>query len=216
MSVLHTFLGGLRINENCETDIPGLYASGESATGTHGSNRLSGNAIASCFSLGARSGKFAAIRAADTGPAGVEPCEVEAEVGRVDAFKRTDGLEPGRVLNEIKEVAWASTGVVRNEKGLEQGIREFETIRNEKVPALKAASARDLIMSLECSNLAWVGEMVARCALERKESRGQHGREDYPHKDDANWLKWITLRKEGNDIVHRIVPIPLDDAELKP
>lgn len=213
---LHTFLGGLRINENCETDIPGLYASGESATGTHGSNRLSGNAIASCFALGARSGKFAAIRAADTEPAEVEAGEVAAEIGRIDAFKGTGGMEPRKVLEEIKEIAWASTGVVRNEKGLEQGMRQFQAIRREKVPELKAPGIRELITALECANLARVGEMVARCALERRESRGQHGREDYPQKDNANWLKWITLHKEGDDIVHRIVPIPLDGAELKP
>jgi len=213
---LHTFLGGLQINERCESDVPGLYASGESATGTHGANRLSGNAIASCFALGARSGKFAAIYAADAEPAEIDPGEADAEIQRIDAFKGDDGADPREVLNEIKEIAWESTGVVRNEKGLESGLQRFEAIRNEKVPELRADGIRGLIMALECSNLAWVGEMVARCALERRESRGQHTRDDYPHKDNANWLKWITVRKEGNRVVHGVVPISMEDAELKP
>jgi len=213
---LHTFLGGLRINERCESDVPGLYASGESATGTHGANRLSGNAIASCFALGARSGKFAAIAAVDNELAELDDREVAAEIERIEAFKGDDGTDPAQVLKEIKEIAWESTGVVRSEQGLQSGIQRFANIRHEHIPALRAGNIRGLIMALECSNLAWVGEMVARCALERKESRGQHTREDYPEKDNANWLKWISVHKEGDRVVHRVVPIPMEDAELQP
>ena len=92
---LHTFLGGLDINERCEVaGVEGLYASGESATGTHGSNRLSGNAIASAFALGARSGKYAAIYGADTEMGEFDPDETAAEIARIESFKRDDGLDP--------------------------------------------------------------------------------------------------------------------------
>ena len=214
---LHTFLGGLDINERCEVPgVEGLYASGESATGTHGSNRLSGNAIASAFALGARSGKFAAIYAADAEMGEVDPGETAAELARIEAFKRDDGLDPTEVQQEIKEIAWGSTGVVRNERGLTAGLEGFQEIRREKVPRLKADNIRDLIKSLECSNLSWVGEMVAACALERKESRGQHTRDDYPERDDKNCLNWITVKKDGDRVTPVIKPIPFDEGDLKP
>ena len=214
---LHTFLGGLDINERCEVPgVEGLYASGESATGTHGSNRLSGNAIASAFALGARSGKFAAIYAADAEMGDVDPGEIAEETARIEAFKRDDGLDPTEVQQEIKEIAWESTGVVRNERGLTAGLEGFQEIRREKVPRLKADNIRDLIKSLECSNLSWVGEMVARCALERKESRGQHTRDDYPERDDKNCLNWITVKKDGDRVKPVVKPIPFDEGDLKP
>ena len=214
---LHTFLGGLDINERCEVPgVEGLYASGESATGTHGSNRLSGNAIASAFALGARSGKYAAIYAADAELGDVDPGETAAELARIEAFKRDDGLDPTEVQQEIKEIAWGSTGVVRNERGLTAGLEGFQEIRCEKVPRLKADNIRDLIKSLECSNLSWVGEMVAACALERRESRGQHTRDDYPERDDQNCLNWISVEKDGDRVKPVIKPIPFDEGDLKP
>lgn len=214
---LHTFLGGLDINERCEVPgVDGLYASGESATGTHGSNRLSGNAIASCFALGARSGKYAAIFGANAELGDLDAGEIAAEVSRIEAFKGDSGLDPGEVAQEIKEVAWESTGVVRNERGLVNGLERFREIRRDKVPRIKANNLRDLISSLECSNLSWVGEMVAACALERRESRGQHAREDYPERDDKNCLNWITVQKNGDQVTPVIKPIPFDEGDLKP
>ncbi len=214
---LHTFLGGLDINERCEVPgVEGLYASGESATGTHGSNRLSGNAIASAFALGARSGKYAAIYAADAEMDDVDPGETADEAARIEAFKRDDGLDPAELHEEIKNTAWESTGVVRNERGLTAGVERFQEIRREKVPRLKADNLRDLIKSLECSNLSWVGEMVAACALERRESRGQHTRDDYPERDDKNCLNWITVEKDGERVKPVVKPIPFEEGDLKP
>ena len=214
---LHTFLGGLDINERCEVaGVEGLYASGESATGTHGSNRLSGNAIASAFALGARSGKYAAIYGADAEMGEVDPDEIAAEVARIESFKRDDGLDPAELHEEIKDIAWESTGVVRNERGLTSGVERFREIRREKVPRLKASNLRDLIKSLECSNLSWVGEMVAACALERKESRGQHTRDDYPTKDDKNCLNWISVEKDGDRVKPVVKPIPFEEGDMRP
>ena len=214
---LHTFLGGLDINERCEVaGGEGLYASGESATGTHGSNRLSGNAIASAFALGARSGKYAAIYGADAEMGELDPDETAAEIEKIESFKRDDGLDPAELHEEIKDVAWESTGVVRNERGLTAGLERFREIRNEKVPRLKADNLRGLIKSLECSNLSWVGEMVAACALERRESRGQHTRDDYPDRNDKNCLNWISVEKDGNGVKPVVKPIPFEEGDLKP
>ncbi|MCG8434478.1 MAG: hypothetical protein MJA83_10640, partial [Gammaproteobacteria bacterium] len=203
------------INERCEVNgVEGLYASGESATGTHGSNRLSGNAIASAFALGARSGKYAAIYGADAEMGDVDPADTAAEVARIESFKRDEGLDPAELHEEIKDIAWESIGVVRNEHGLAAGVERFREIRREKVPKLRADDLRGLIKSLECSNLSWVGEMVAACALERRESRGQHTRDDYPERDDKNCLNWISVEKDGEGVKPVIRPIPFEERDL--
>ncbi len=213
---LHTFLGGIFINERCETGVRGLYAAGESSTGTHGANRLSGNAIASALVLGGRAGRFATHFALESAFGGIDEKEVFHEIERIESFKGDDGLDPYEIEADIREVAWENAGVVRNENGLKDGLRRFEEIRMEKVPKVKGKNLRSWIKALECINLAWVGEMVARSALERRESRGQHHREDYPNRDDENWLKWVIVLKEGDTVVHKIEPIPFEEAELKP
>jgi succinate dehydrogenase/fumarate reductase flavoprotein subunit len=212
---LHTFLGGLFINENCETTVPGLFAAGESATGMHGSNRLSGNAIASCMVLGARAGKHASLFAVRQSIYAIADSAVADEITRVESFRGDGEVNPIELLNEIKNLAWSSAGVVRNQTGLVAGINGFEEIRREKIAKTKGVDQRSWIKALECANLAWVGEMVTRSALARSESRGQHFRDDYPHLDKA-LPKWIKLRKNGDRIDCRAEPIPFADGDLKP
>ncbi len=214
---LHTFLGGIFINERCEAvGVTGLYASGESATGTHGANRLSGNAIASCLVLGSRSGKFATRFALENDFGMIDEAEVSKEIARIESFQGDHGIDPYEVEREIKNVAWESIGVVRNADRLKTGMEKFAEIRTEKTPRIKGKDLRSLIKALECKNLAWVGEMVARSALERSESRGQHSREDCPYRDDANWLKWVQIHKKGDRLACDILPIPFEEGDLRP
>jgi fumarate reductase flavoprotein subunit len=105
--------------------------------------------------------------------------------------------------------------VVRNAQGLNVGISGFETIRRGKIPDMKGKDQRSWIKALECANLAWVGEMVTRGALERTESRGQHYRDDFPNLDKAS-PRWIKLRKSGDRIECRSEPIPFAEGDLKP
>ena len=214
---LHTFLGGVIVDDRCAANgIQGLYASGESSTGTHGANRLSGNAIASCLVLGARSGKFATHFASANKSSAVDDSELSREIARVESFKGDGGLDPFAVETEIKNLAWESVGVVRNESGLARGIERFREIRCEKIPQTKGKDLRGWIKALECGNLAWVGEMVARSALERRETRGQHSREDHPNRDDQNWLKWVQVYKKGEEVACEIEPIRFEEADLRP
>lgn len=212
---LHTFLGGLLINENCETTIAGLFAAGESSTGMHGSNRLSGNAIASCMVLGARAGKFAAHFAAGHSIENVNSARIADETHRVESFRGDGDFNPYDIEREIKDLAWASAGVVRNHRGLKIGIDGFEEIRRGKIGKVKGNDQRSWIKALECANLAWVGEMVTRSALARTESRGQHYRDDFPSLDKAP-PKWIKLRKSGDRIDCRSETIPFAEGDLKP
>jgi succinate dehydrogenase/fumarate reductase flavoprotein subunit len=113
-------------------------------------------------------------------------------------------------------LAWESVGVVRNESGLTRGIGKFKEIRREKIPQTRGKDLRGWIKAIECANLARVGEMVARSALERRETRGQHNREDYPARDDQNWLKWVQVYKAGDEIGCAVEPIPFAEHDLRP
>jgi len=211
---LHTFLGGLFVNEKCETTIPGLFAAGESATGIHGSNRLSGNAIASCMVLGARAGKYAAHFANANALASFDEGALHDEIKRVESFRGEGGLNPYEIEREIKDLAWSTAGVVRNETGLNTGVAGFDAIR-KKISELKGTDQRSWIKALECANLAWVGAMVTRSALARRESRGQHYRDDFPALDKA-LPKWIKLQKAGENITCRTEPIPFAEGDVIP
>jgi succinate dehydrogenase/fumarate reductase flavoprotein subunit len=166
--------------------------------------------------LGTRAGKFASLFARENSPGGVNKKEVNQEKSRIESFKRNEGLDPDKVLAEIKNIAWESTGVVRNGNGLEDGVKRFQEIKTDKVPKIKAENMRSLVKAIECSNLSWVGEMVALSALTRTESRGQHHREDYPNQDNKKWLNWVVVYKERGKIAQKIEPIPFEEVELKP
>ena len=212
---LHTFLGGIFINEQCESGVSGLFASGESSTGMHGSNRLSGNAIAGCMVLGARSGKFAALFAGANEFATINQSQVSDELTRIKSFHGDSKLDPYDMEREIKNLAWESAGVVRNETGLNSGIARFEEIRLEKIPLVKGKDQRGWIKALNCANLAWIGEMVTRSALERRESRGQHFRDDYPAKEES-LPKWIKVSKNGSTVECKTETIPFSGGDLMP
>ena len=87
--------------------------------------------------------------------------ELSREIIRVDSFKGDGGIVPFAIETEIKNLAWENVGVVRNDSGLTRGVEKFREIRCEKIPQTKGKDLRSWIKTLECGNLAWVGEMVA-------------------------------------------------------
>jgi succinate dehydrogenase/fumarate reductase flavoprotein subunit len=99
--------------------------------------------------------------------------------------------------------------------GLKAGVDRFEEIRRDKIPLLKGNDQRSWIKALNCANLAWVGEMVTRSALERRESRGQHYRDDYPVKEKG-LPKWIKISKKGKSIDCKVESIPFGEGDLMP
>ena len=81
---------------------------------------------------------------------------------------------------------------------------------------MRASNVLELIKALEVHNLALVGEMVSRSALMRTESRGQHRREDFPERNDRDWLKWIVISMSGEEMILETKPVPIDSYKVKP
>lgn len=207
---VHHCMGGIVINERCETGVAGLYAAGEAEAGVHGANRLAGNALTETQVFGAIAGAAAAGRALSI-PAVHMPEERFA--GVVDRLSqvlaRDAGPDPTEVKSEITAVMSLYVGVLRHEEGLQKAARSFSAIRSTKIDHLavgKERSCRMLSRLIETENALLIAELVSRAAEMRRESRGAHNREDYPQTDE-HWAKNIVFQLSGGKMIVKTRPV---------
>jgi len=180
----HYLCGGVEVDTWGETDINNLFAIGEvSCTGLHGANRLASNSLLE----GVVYGDLAAQRSCERLAAVPEPFPA---IDPWDASSATDSDEEVVVAHnwdEIRRCMWNYVGIVRSNKRLVRALRRIQMIQEEIADYYwDFTITSDLI---ELRNIATVAEMIVRCALERKESRGLHYTIDYPDTDDIHWKK---------------------------
>lgn len=210
--VSHFCMGGIKINENCETNIPGLYAAGEGAGGVHGANRISGNALAEVCIFGARAGKFAADYTARTQTPEIDAKQVERLKQNVFQFLERKGEKrPVEIKQKIQQIAWEKVGVIRNGANLKEAIEEIgRTIDSlDKIGCVSQSSEynKEWIEAIQVQNMLEVLEAMARASFVRTESRGAHYREDYPFMDNDNWLKNTVIRQVAGEMQVTTQPI---------
>jgi len=209
----HHFMGGVMINENAETNIPGLYAAGEITGGVHGGNRLGGNALADTQVFGRRAGENAAKQALKTQMPSVDRKQIDREVRRAKSvLKRKEGVRPVEIKSKLTSLMWEKVGIFRTGKEIQEAIVEIEGIREKELPKLcvmdsKTRYNREWIEALEIENLVTVAEMVAKAALMREESRGAHYRRDFPKTDNQNWFVNIIVRQDRGRMVFEKTPV---------
>ena len=212
--IAHFFIGGVEINTEMETTVPGLFAAGEVAGGFHGANRMGGNALSEALVFG----ELAAQAASESITSGRHPGEFEvlmkdAARGWAESLK-SDSPGPSSVYQmkvrqtmiRLKQTLWEDVGIIRDEASLRKGIREI----GEVLTLLGTHGVQDpkaLCRLIECRNAALSGMAIAVSALERKESRGSHYRTDYPS-EDSGWISHINVSlTDEKPTVSRIVPI---------
>lgn len=195
-AIFHASNGGLITDENAQTQIQGLYAVGETATGAHGADRPGGHMIGASQVFGMISGRHAATYSRSRKLPPVNEKLAEGELTRIAALKASQGdQKPADLKARLKKVAHENMLAVRSEESLTRVINEVQSIRENFYPRLSVKTPKELVEALELGNLLTVGELVAGAALMRQESRGSHFREDYPERDDTNWLGAITVQK---------------------
>ena len=192
----HYVMGGVEVDpDSGESRVQGLYAAGEVAGGMHGANRLGGNSLGDLLVFGKRAGEYAAKHA--TGMAGSRPAvatsDLEAAASEALAPFNTDGGEnPYTVQYELQAVMQSLVGIIRNEEELNTAIKEIDSLRR-RVDHLSVEGHRQYNpgwnLAVDLRNMLLVSEAVAKAALERKESRGGHTRDDYPMTDYGYWGK---------------------------
>lgn len=187
----HFCMGGLVSDQWGETSQKGLFAAGEVSAGAHGSNRLSGNALAEVFSWGSLVGAAAAERAADIVSPLPDQEEIENEISRLEALFSIHGMRPRDMIKDLKTLMWYKAGIIREKKELEEALERLR----EPVPQAAVETPDDLIKFLEFRNMRLIAEMVCTAAVQRTESRGSHYRTDYREENNRQWLKNILFRK---------------------
>jgi len=186
----HYLCGGIAVDLDCRTDLPGLLAMGETAhTGMHGANRLASNSLLEAVVFGERGARAALADAASLGV----PASVAAWAGG-PAGAMPEGVVIDHNWDVVRRLMWDYVGIVRTERRLLLARERMDAIQSEVSGYLARFPANaDLI---ELRNICLVGNLIVRSALERKESRGLHFIEDYPERDDARFLRDTVLRED--------------------
>jgi len=190
----HYSMGGVRTDLLGRTSLPGLYAAGETAaTGVHGANRLASNSLLEGLVYGARAGKTMVEE--------VKPQKSQAAAEGLQSAPRAAGNpghgkqanHPGRHANEsnsaenpsleqIRATMWKDVGIIRSGRGLERALKELAALDLKRPETPSRAGC-------EFYNVWTLGQLIARCALAREESRGSHYRSDFPFRNDDTYLK---------------------------
>ncbi len=218
----HYIMGGIRVDGDTQmSTVPGLFACGECAAGLHGANRLGGNSLSDLLVFGQRAGQHAAAFAASNGETQVDEAEVDAAARRALAPFDRAGTGEGayQVQHALQESMQDLAGIVRNEADLRAGLAKVGEL-SERAKDIAVVGNREYNpgwhTALDLPNLLTVSEAIIRSALDRKESRGGHFREDYPDKDPAAAKFNVAVRKaaDGSMELER-VPVREMPDELK-
>ncbi len=203
----HFFMGGMKVSDHGEAGIDGLYAAGEVCGGSHGANRLAGNAITEMLVFGAVAGDRAAARASEISQLPAPVSEITAEIERLTQLASGSGRENlEQLYQSLKQTMWDKVGVIRSKQSLEDARREIAALR-EQLKAAALTDYRQLLPAIKLANMLTIAEMVCRAALTRTESRGAHYRTDYPEEDDRQWLKTIEICCQGGEMRLRVTPV---------
>jgi succinate dehydrogenase / fumarate reductase flavoprotein subunit len=221
----HYVMGGIRVDGDTQmSTIPGLFAAGESAAGLHGANRLGGNSLSDLLVFGKLAGEHAAQFASNAAPTRVSGDAVDAAAAHaLEPFGR-DAASPSsegayQVQHALQEMMQELVGIVRREEEMQQALEGLSALRNRAARVFVPGNREynpGWHTALDLQNLLTVAEAVTRSAIERKESRGGHFRDDYPEKDPA-YAGFNTVVRSGRDaemIVER-APIPPMRDDLK-
>jgi len=220
----HYIMGGIRVDGDTQSStVAGLFAAGECAAGLHGANRLGGNSLSDLLVFGKRAGEFAAAFASEHRSETIDSAEVDDTIRCALApFERgagNDGAGPYQIQQELQTMMQTLVGIVRTEPEMKRALDGIERLK-EKARQVGVGGNREYNpgwhTGLDLANLLTVSEAITRGAIERKESRGGHFREDYPEKDPAGGsFNVVIRRREDGQMRLTQEPIPAMPAELK-
>ncbi|MBQ2653664.1 MAG: fumarate reductase subunit A [Methanobrevibacter sp.] len=192
----HHFMGGLKINTDGSSSLENLFGAGEVCGGVHGANRLGGNALADTQVFGKISGESAAKVAKATELKTNEE-QVKKEASRIESIIKEGTVKPQEFKNRIKSLMWEKVAIVRDEKTLNDALKELlemqKELENLDVGGQKQYNT-DLVTALEVVNMVEICILVVKSAIIRRESRGAHFRSDFPETKDE-WKKSIIFNK---------------------
>jgi succinate dehydrogenase/fumarate reductase flavoprotein subunit len=197
----HFNMGGIRINRDGFTNLEGLFAAGEDASGVHGANRLGGNGVAESTVYGARVGDAVTEWVKTRAHEDINQDQFKAAQAEADRYVGAgSGESPWALRDELGRIMWEKVGIVRDAKKLTSALEEIDGLKKQ-AGSMKAPGGRAFNLTwqqaLDMHNMLTASELIARSALTREDSRGAHFREDFPETDNARWLANIYLARNG-------------------
>ncbi len=215
----HYIMGGVRVDAETQmSSVAGLFAAGEVAAGLHGANRLGGNSLSDLLVFGKRAGEFAAIFAKKHDAGHIDTAQIEeAARAALEPFDRAtrangDAEGPYRVQSDLQELMQNLVGIVRREEEMVRaldGLNElWQRSQNVVVHGHREYNPGWHTV-IDLRHLLTVSEAITRSAIERKESRGGHFRDDFPNKNAADGKMSVIVRKAADGSMQvRREPIP--------
>ncbi len=222
MGGIPTDIHGQVVIDEKNTPLPGFYAAGECAcVSVHGANRLGTNSLVDLVVFGRRAGRDMAryIEEHDFVPLPTDPsCRACDEVERL--LTSTGGERAADIRGELQEIMMDNVGVFRVEGQMEAALAKVHQLQER----YRQVSTQDkgkkfnteLLEAIELGYLLDLAEVTVASALSRKESRGAHSREDYPERDDENWLKHTLAYRTDQGVELKYKPVTITRFEPKP
>jgi succinate dehydrogenase / fumarate reductase flavoprotein subunit len=221
-------MGGIPTNKYGEvvidgnnTVFPGLYAAGECAcVSVHGANRLGTNSLLDLVVFGKHAGLKAAEYAKGSDYSNLPHAAEGPAKAQFDTLKHGSGKENAfTIATEMKKVMFDDVGIYRTgtvmESALDKVLELKERFKEIRVTDTGKIFNTELLNAWELGNMLDVSELVTVCALNRTESRGGHSREDYPNRDDQNWLKHTLAWKDNGKIRVDYKPVVITKYQPK-
>jgi succinate dehydrogenase / fumarate reductase, flavoprotein subunit len=213
----HYSMGGIDVDKNGATKLPGLFAAGEcSCISVHGANRLGGNSLLETVVFGRLVADKIIEEIQNVKKPETEPvlAAVKSMENKIETILMRDGGENFfYIKSDLTLTMQEKYGIFRDHDTMEEGLSEIEKLKerfaksgfNNKEPAYNQA----LIQFLELESMLKIAEVVAVGAIERKESRGSHKRNDYPDRDDENFLKHSIVNLKDGELIINYKPVKL-------
>ena len=223
----HYVMGGIRVDADTQmtTTVPGLFACGECASGINGANRLGGNSLSDIIVFGKRAGEYAAKFAQENGAGSVDQAQIdEAARSTLEPFERGvaaggSAEGPYQVQYDLQDMMQELVGIVRREDEMQRALEGLGKLW-ERARRVAVYGHREYNpgwhTAVDLKNLLTVSEAVTRSALDRKESRGAHFRDDFEEKDPAFGKVNVVVRAgAGGEMEVRRETIPEMPEHLK-
>lgn len=219
----HFFMGGVAIDSDAQSTVPGLFAAGEVSGGVQGGNRLSGNSLSEILVFGSRAGVSAARYADQTDRRTPDKEQVAEETARLEELikRGVSELMPAQAKDRLRSIMQAHVYVSRTVKGLEKARQAVEEIEQELLPRVGINGSElqqnySLLAYLDMEKMVKTAQMIVAAAQTRKESRGAHYLEDFPEPDTSSPPYCTVIKIDEGTLNLQAGLRPVDLTEIHP